>query len=184
MTPVVHTSAGILGWHLSEKIKLRYLFLFILVSNLPDTDFIPLLIFGKAAPAHQLYTHNIFFSIAGALIFFPLIKETRARVALMLTSISHLIFDLCVIDSWGDVGFRLFWPVTEKLYNFGFFFCLKRGTMSDVFSLHNLITVSAETVLITLPILIISRNSMKTLALNHGIIKGSPITKKSRKGVS
>ncbi len=159
MTPIVHTSAGILGWHFSRTRKLSFLFLFILISNLPDTDFIPVVLFGKAAPPHQLYTHNIFFSIAGALLFFPLLKEKREKLALFLTSISHLCFDLCVMDNWGEVGFRLFWPASEKLYNFGFFFCLKRGTLSDVFSLHNLITVSAETILIGLPCLIIARSS-------------------------
>ena len=48
MSPVVHSSVALLGWQKSAENKnIKSLFLFLLISNLPDIDFIFSLIFGK-----------------------------------------------------------------------------------------------------------------------------------------
>lgn len=155
MTPVVHSAVGLLGWQLSDSEKnIKTLFLFVLVSNLPDIDFL-LFVFFKSGDVqiHQWLTHNIFFITFFTLPLFFFFKARRERIALLLVAFSHLLLDLVIIDPVPPIGIRIFYPAWNRLFNFGFFPNFLRGGVSDIFSWHNLMTVSLEVLCFVLPIL-------------------------------
>ena len=155
MTPLAHSAIGLLGWQkaVSEK-NIKTLFIFVLCSNLPDIDFliIPLLRSGDMQ-FHQSYTHNIFFIGLVTLILFNVFKTGKARLSLFLVAVSHLVLDLIIIDPVAPVGIRVFFPLWNKLFNFGFFPNFLRGDLGMVFSWHNLMTVALEVSLFALPVL-------------------------------
>ena len=100
VTPIVHSAIGLLGWQKSGSEKnIKTLFLFILVSNLPDIDFLFLLLMGSGdLQLHQSYTHNIFFIGLVTLFLFGVFKTGRERLSLFLVAVSHLVLDLIIID--------------------------------------------------------------------------------------
>jgi hypothetical protein len=154
VTPIVHSAIGLLGWQKSGSEKnIKTLFLFILVSNLPDIDFLFLLLMGsRDSQLHQSYTHNIFFIGLVTLFLFGVFKTGRERVSLFLVAVSHLVLDLIIIDPVAPVGFRMFFPLWDELFNFGIFPNFLRGNLSDIFSWHNVKTVTMEVVFFVLPI--------------------------------
>lgn len=102
---------------------------------------------------HQSYTHNIFFVGLVILILFTIFKTGKARLSLFLVAVSHLVLDLIIIDPVAPVGFRVFFPLWDKLFNFGFFPNFLRGDLGTVFSWHNLWTVVSEVSFFAFPIL-------------------------------
>lgn len=127
-------------------------------------DFLLYYLFGRPQVfIHQLYSHNIFVSLAVALVFFPFLKSARERGGLVLISLSHLFMDLFVIDNVPPVGFRLFFPVYNKFYNYGFFPFVQRGSARDLFSVHNLIAVTCEVVIFVVPALVLCRKELSLL---------------------
>lgn len=157
MSPIVHSGIALLGWQKSTALENKHvktLLVFLLVSNLPDIDFLFFLVIGKKAFAiHQYYTHNVFFTAAFTLLFFPLLKQKRERIGLYLVAFSHLLLDLITIDGAAPFGFRLFYPLSEKLYYFGIFPNLHKKTLEEVFSFHNLWVLAFETAVCLLPVL-------------------------------
>jgi membrane-bound metal-dependent hydrolase YbcI (DUF457 family) len=163
VTPIVHSAVGLVGWHkaVSQK-NIKTLFLFILISNIPDIDFFLFIFFSKQElQLHQSYTHNIFFISFFTLFLFLLFRTNKERIGLFLVSFSHLILDLVIIDPVSPVGFRLFFPLSDKLVNFGFFPNFLRGSFGELFSWHNMVTISLETTFFVIPILVISGREIK-----------------------
>ena len=157
MSPVTHLAAGLLGWQLAaEKKNLKLLILFILLANLPDFDFVFYLLLGEEIVGlHQYYTHNVFFVGLTALAFRPFFKTKKERLALLLVAFSHLALDFLTIDGVPPIGFRLFYPFSRQLVNFGIFPNLMKGTWAEVFSWHNLQVICFETVLFLVPLLLV-----------------------------
>jgi len=155
VTPIVHSAIGLLGWQKSGvKMNLKTLICFILVSNLPDVDFLIIPLLGSVdMQFHQSYTHNIFFIGLVTLILFSVFKTGRARLSLFLVAVSHLVLDLIIIDPVAPVGFRVFFPLWNRLFNFGFFPNFLRGDLIRIFSWHNLRTVVLEVFFFALPVL-------------------------------
>jgi membrane-bound metal-dependent hydrolase YbcI (DUF457 family) len=157
MSPIVHTGVALLSWQKSteeENKNLITLLLFILISNLPDIDFMLFFIIGKKAFAtHQYYTHNIFFVGIIPLLFFPVLKQKKERIGLYLAAYSHLLLDLFTIDGTAPFGFRLFYPISDRLFHLGFFPNLHKKTLEEVFSLHNLWVLLLEAVVCLLPVI-------------------------------
>jgi len=162
MTPIVHSAVGLLGWQKTvSKKNIKTLFLFILISNFPDIDFFLFLFVGKKElQLHQSYTHNFLFVGFLTILFFLFFKQKKERIALFLVSLSHLLLDLIIIDPVDPIGFRLFFPFWDKLFNFGFFPNLLRGSIAEVFSWHNFITISLEIIIFGLPILFYYRKEL------------------------
>ncbi|MCK4835930.1 MAG: metal-dependent hydrolase [Candidatus Aminicenantes bacterium] len=163
MTPIVHSAIGLLGWQkAASKKNIKTLFLFVLISNIPDIDFlIFLFVDGKGLQVHQSHTHNIFFIGIFTFLLFFFFKKKKERLALFLVSFSHLVLDLIIIDPVPPIGFRVFFPVWNKLFNFGFFPNFLRGGFADVFSLPNLMTISMEVLCFVVPILYLCGKEVK-----------------------
>ena len=161
MSPVGHSSVALLVWQKSLKNKnLKTLLLFLLISNLPDIDFLFSLFIGKKTAAiHQYYTHNIFFVCVTALLFFPILKQTKERIGFFLVAFSHLLLDLLVIDTVPPIGFRLFYPLSNQVFNFGIFPNMERGNLAVVFALHNLWVLVLEAAVFLVPVLIYYRKA-------------------------
>ena len=159
MSPVTHSAAGLLGWQMAaEKKNLKTLFLFILLANLPDLDFVFYLLLGeKIVGLHQYFTHNVFFVGLTALAFWPFFKTKKERLVLLLVAFSHLGLDVLTIDGVPPIGFRLFYPCSQQLFNFGIFPNLLKGTWGEVFSWHNLQVVCFETLLSLVPLFLAFR---------------------------
>ena len=156
MSPIVHSSVALLGWQkTAENKNLKTLFLFLLISNLPDIDFLFSLIIGKKSLAvHQLYTHNVFFVCFTAFLFFPILKQKKERIGFFLVAFSHLLLDLLCIDMVPPVGFRMFYPLSNQLFNFGIFPSLERDNLASLFALHNLWVLTLEAAIFLVPVLI------------------------------
>jgi membrane-bound metal-dependent hydrolase YbcI (DUF457 family) len=161
MSPVGHSSIALLGWQKSVKNKrIKTLLLFLLISNFPDIDFLFSLFIGKKTAAiHQYYTHNIFFVCVTALLFFPIIKPKRERIGFFLVAFSHLLLDLWVIDTVPPIGFRLFYPLSNQVFNFGIFPNMERGNLADVFTLYNFWVLALEAAVFLVPVVIYYRKS-------------------------
>ena len=166
MSPIVHTGIALLSWQKSteeERKNLITLLLFIFISNLPDIDFMFFFIIGeKAFSIHQYYTHNIFFVGIIPLLFFPILKQKKERIGLYLAAYSHLLLDLFTIDGAAPFGFRLFYPISDRLFHFGFFPNLHKKTLEEVFSLHNLWVLLLETAVCLLPVIFYYRKEFRS----------------------
>ena len=159
MSPVAHSAFGLLGWQtLSGKKNLKTLLLFILIANLPDIDFALYLFLGeKALSLHQYFTHNIFFVAITAAACWPLFKSQKERVGIFLVAFSHLLLDFLTIDIAHPKGFRLFYPFSSQLFNWGVFPNLLKDNWAEVFSFYNLLVISLETALFMMPVFLVYR---------------------------
>ena len=156
MSPVAHSAIGLLGWQrFSGKKNLKTLMLFILIANLPDIDFVPYLLLGqKALNFHQYFTHNIFFVVLTAMAAWLFFKTKKERAALLLVALSHLLLDFLTIDGSTPIGFRLFYPFSQQLFNMGIF---PNFLKENLFSLHNFLVVCFETAFFMIPVLLVYR---------------------------
>ncbi len=165
MTPLPHAAVGMVAWKIaSRREDARALFIFMLVSCLPDLDFFLYHLFGKPdILKHQLYSHNIFFALLSAFVFFPLLKTKRERTALALAALSHLLMDVFVIDDVAPIGFRPFWPLSDCFASFGFFPYVRRGTLVEVLSLKNAFAFGLEIVMFVVPAVVYCRREIRDL---------------------
>jgi membrane-bound metal-dependent hydrolase YbcI (DUF457 family) len=165
MTPLSHAAVGLVGWKfLSRRDDLRALAAFLLVSCLPDLDFVLYYILGRPRIfSHQLYSHNILVALASAFLFFPVLKSSRQRWGLVLVGLSHLVMDIFVVDEVPPVGFRPFWPVSGLLVNFGFFPYVRRGTWEQVLTLRNLTALGLELLVFVIPAIFLCRRELAFL---------------------
>ncbi len=168
MTPIGHTGAALLGLKAAQEDKnIKTLFIFVLLANLPDIDFCFFLFLGpKAFSMHQYFTHNIFFVSLGAGAGALFLKTRRQRLMLCLTAYSHLLLDLFTIDGAAPVGFRLFYPLSERLYNFGIFPNIMKGSINEVFSLHNGWVLGFELLVFSVPVWLVYRGGFAANSSN------------------
>jgi len=165
MTPLAHAAVGLVGWkYFARRKDTKALVFFVVAACAVDLDFLLYYLFGRPQVfIHQLYSHNIFISLLAALIFFPFLKTARARWGLVFISMTHLFMDLFVIDNVLPIGFRVFFPVYNKFYSYGFFPFVQRGSARDLFSLHNLVAVACEVAVFVIPALILCRKELALL---------------------
>jgi membrane-bound metal-dependent hydrolase YbcI (DUF457 family) len=165
MTPLPHAAVGLVAWKfLSRRDDLRALTAFLLVSCLPDLDFVLYNILGRPRLfSHQLYSHNILIALASAFLFFPLLRSSRERWSLVLVGLSHLVIDVFVVDDVPPVGFRPFWPFSRLLVSFGFFPYVRRGNLEQVLTLRNLTAFGLELLVFVIPAILICRRELAFL---------------------
>jgi len=163
MTPIAHSSAGFLGWEIfSENKNPRTLIIFILMANIPDIDFFFYFLLGKdIVGPHQYYTHNIFFVVLAAVIFWPLINSGKERAGVLLVAFSHLILDLFTIDTADPIGFRLFYPLSRQLFNLGLFPNILKSNWAEIFSFNNIKTFCLEIVIFVFPVYLLHKKKFK-----------------------
>ena len=157
MSPIAHTGIGLLGWELASSRKnIKTFLLFLLVANLADIDFLLYLVFRtRRFYLHQYFTHNIFFVVITVSFLSLLLKARRDRLGLILTGLFHLVQDIIVFDPVRPVGIRLFYPLSSKLINVGFFPHLHRGGLRAMVSAENAEVLLLETLVFVAPVLII-----------------------------
>jgi hypothetical protein len=172
MTPLSHAAVGLIGWKYADRRHdLKTLLIFVFISCLPDADCFLFPLLGKPDWLfHQRFTHNVGIALLSALIFFPFLRMARARIGLILVTLSHLIMDLSVVDTLAPIGFRPFLPFSDALLNFGIFPFVKRGTVAQVLSVPNLIAIGLELGLFVLPALILSRKEIAALRKNKSSV--------------
>jgi len=166
MSPIAHSGVALLGWELSSTRKTVKSFLvFFAIANIPDIDFFLFLVFGRSRLSlHQYVTHNLFFVIIVAGLFSLLLPAARDRWGLILVGLSHLVLDIIVIDPARPIGIRLFFPLSKKIFNFGFFPHLERAGISNWFSGKNLAVMALEAAVFVAPILILfGRDLVRTV---------------------
>ena len=164
MSPIAHSGLGLLGWEMAAPRKTwQTLALFVFVANFADVDFLFHLVFGpRPLFIHQYYTHNILFALGTAGLFALALPKGRDRVGLLLVGLSHLAADLIVVDLVHPVGIRLFFPVSNHLYNVGIFPYLQRWPAGAVFSGKNLVVLALEAAVFVLPVAVLFRKKFGT----------------------
>jgi hypothetical protein len=166
MSPIAHSGVALLGWELSSTRKTVKSFLvFFAIANIPDIDFFLFLVFGRSRLSlHQYVTHNLFFVIIVAGLFSLLLPAARDRWGLILVGLSHLVLDIIVIDPARPIGIRLFFPLSKKIFNFGFFPHLERAGISNWFSGKNLLVMALEAAVFVAPVLVLfGRDLVRTV---------------------
>jgi hypothetical protein len=162
VSPLGHAGIGLLGWQIMDRKKTAgSLGLFLFAANWPDIDFVFSGIFGnRGIFRHQLFTHNVFFVLAGCALLALLLPRGVGRWGLILTGLSHLPLDFIVVDTVPPIGIRPFWPVSDALYNIGLFPNLERGPWRVIFSPRNFLVLGLEFLIFVLPVIILFRRSL------------------------
>ncbi|NMD11837.1 MAG: hypothetical protein GYA74_11750, partial [Acidobacteria bacterium] len=153
---------GLLGWRLFDrKQTVGTLFLYLLIANAADVDFLLHAVFrDRAVFIHQYYTHNLPFVLAVSLGFMFLLRDGPSRWGLVLTGISHLAADVIVVDTLKPVGIRLFFPISGVFYNLPWFPFLQRGAWKEMVTLRNLAVLGLEFGIFVLPVLLLFPKSL------------------------
>jgi membrane-bound metal-dependent hydrolase YbcI (DUF457 family) len=156
VSPIAHSGIGLLGWEMASSRKnVKTFLLFLFVANMADLDFMLYLVFRtRRSYIHQYYTHNIFFVVIAASLLSLLLKTRRDRLGLILVGLFHLVQDIIVFDPVRPVGIRLFYPISSKLINLGFFPHLHRGGLRGTVSAGNAATLFLEALVFVAPVLI------------------------------
>ncbi len=162
--PIGHALAGI-AW---QRARPGFFFkngwldavFLILLSNLPDVDFLPGFILGSP----NLYHHGIFHSLGAALAVAVLLAavlypERRCflphAAGIFLVFYFHLLLDFFTLDSMAPYGLPLFWPFTSRYFIAArpFFINIVRSAASgdffiSLFNRHNLTAALREIVVV------------------------------------
>jgi inner membrane protein len=96
-------------------------------SNSPDYDYLIGLVKGNLLWGHRLFTHTVLFALLAGVIagvvgrmlhkkFFPVLAITSSLVLVHLL-LDYLSFDC---EPSNGIGVPLFWPLSDKFYNFPF----------------------------------------------------------------
>jgi len=134
----------------------------LLISNLPDIDFLFGFAVGNPNRFHHLWTHSLMFAImAGGLygmIYTLFTKKNGFKVGLMVAGIvcSHLLLDFLSKDTREPCGMPLFWPFSQAFFlsPVPLFSDISKSSSSgtflgSLFCLYNLRTVMIEVALLS-----------------------------------
>lgn len=135
---------------------------YIVLANLPDIDFAPILIYGFKAVKmfHQAYTHNLGFCFGSALLIALIVSWRLDRPFLKLFGIfflliySHVILDSMGYDTNPPLGVQLFYPFTSSHFMFpiSLFIGAAKSNYKELFSLWNFYGAVLEVVLFLPPL--------------------------------
>src|SRR5918996_1228730 len=137
--------------------------LYLFAANAPDLDFIPGLFVGQPSRFHHGPSHSIGFAILFAAIASVCFRrKTHAFVMAFSLYLSHVLLDYLIQDPSPPHGVPLFWPFSYEYYMAPFAFFRRfdyashsvESLLSPMLTLHNLLTVLLEVVLL-LPLLIL-----------------------------
>ena len=137
------------------------------MAELPDIDFLFGFLTNEPNKYHHGFTHSFMFVIViGLLVAVVTSWRNRSqfgRHALLFTGagISHIVLDSLAKDTTPPYGAPIFWPFTDKFYISPVIVFSDMHRASDsarffpsMFTLHNLMTVTRE-VLILLPLIVL-----------------------------
>jgi inner membrane protein len=142
-SPVGHSLSGLVVYlALGDRVKRTPLIIlfFILISNLPDFDFLPGLLVGVPGLFHRGVSHSICMGMLIGILVGAIYKKypggdffRAALIGFILYSI-HNVLDLFSISLKGPSGFQLLWPFSDH------YFLSKIGVFMNVtysFSTHD-----------------------------------------------
>jgi inner membrane protein len=158
-SPVGHTIAGLCGYVLLARgvvprHRMKLLLASVVLSNLPDIDFLPGLFWGSLGMFHRQATHSLVAALVSGLLVGILMKKRNFPAwpwGLWAFSLylSHIFLDM-LIDS--SRGVQFLWPFSRSYLSFpiaifkGFDYSASSalGTIQVLFSFNNLLTVLWE----------------------------------------
>lgn len=158
MSPIGHSLTGLSLYALLTRQAvtgkdIKVLIPVIILSNLPDLDFIPGLISGQLNIFHNLFTHSLFFALLISLLFIPFKAFCRnlrlsPLIVFLLLSLHLIIDSLCGprLGFHPTYGVAFFYPVYTPWIKmpFALFYGIKHKDLSALASLYNLRTVFLE----------------------------------------
>lgn len=161
-TPVGHSLAGSAIFIFSrtgDKSKsIKELLLYVLVSIMPDFDFIPGIFIGNPNYFHHGVTHSIGFAFLVALIASRIIKFNgypawKNFSIFFSLYMAHTIIDYFAVDTTGPFGEKLLWPFSNSYYlsSHPVFMGVKHSDLAGLFSLYNIKVILYE-ILLFLPL--------------------------------
>lgn len=128
--PLAHTSVGVASfilairgnkYHLSRRKILAGIITFAACANIPDLDFIPGILVGKANKYHHGISHSLIFSFIAGLVlvsvvhrYFREIPAKRFYIFFLVTVVSHPLLDLLSLDTSIPYGVPLLWPAQDE----------------------------------------------------------------------
>jgi membrane-bound metal-dependent hydrolase YbcI (DUF457 family) len=159
-TPVAHSLAGAAIALLSSgkrPLDLKVLTTSILAACVADIDFGVGFLVGRNV--HHYFTHSVGFTLFFAGTVYLLAQAyTRDRPAfdtlvLGVSYLSHILLDLLSKDTAAPYGLQLFWPLSDEFYIFPIlvFDDIWRGTLAQLFGLHNWLAVAREILILGPP---------------------------------
>lgn len=161
-SPILHTAAGLAAALLLRRARPSVRFWplaahAVVVSSLPDLDYLPGLAVGQLNAFHQGPTHSLAAVVAAAVglsLVAPLrhaIGLPRFRLCFLFTLsllLLHLLLDAFTQDFRPPIGIPLFWPFSDAPVHASFSLFLfpawSKMTLSDLFTAANLRPVLAE----------------------------------------
>ena len=169
-SPIGHSLAGCAiyaGTNDNYTISWKTLFLYILVANLPDFDFIPGFLLGAPNSFHRGVSHSLGFAFLFGIVLGLLVARNTTtqrffKNILIFSGLyfSHIFLDLFSMDTSIPIGEKLFWPVSNEYFSapFHFFLDIKRKVSSNyefittLFSFHNFLAILIE-IAVLIPVL-------------------------------
>ena len=169
-TPLGHSLVGYSIYRNQHVLQSRtpwmMFFQVVLISILPDIDFVFGTMVGNPNRYHHLWTHSLaFVLLVGGLygLGYTLLKRKNGFKAGGVVSgivLSHIILDFFSRDTREPCGMPLFWPIHNGFYHapVTIFLDVSKASsnsafLGSLFSLHNLRTVLMEVVVLS-PLLI------------------------------
>ncbi|OVE73706.1 hypothetical protein BVX93_01000 [bacterium B13(2017)] len=167
--PVGHSLAGYIFYDYKPLLffnRAWHSFLFIvMLSNLPDIDFLPGLIVGEPNLYHHGISHSLGAALVVGIIFgFIFKKKTNFFTVFFFTSsiyYSHVLIDFFTEDLRKPIGIMLFWPLNDIYYSSPvplFAKTIRASTTKDffpsLFNLHNFLAIIREVIVMSVVILI------------------------------
>ena len=162
-SPIGHTLAGlaVLAGHRRLALRIKTAAMVILLANLPDFDFLLGFAVGVPNRYNHHFTHSfIFVIVAGFFAAFVCAKKNSTHfrdyaVLFLVTGFLHVILDLFAVDTSAPYGAPIFWPFSSDYYiaPISLFTDIKRsasmqGFWSSLFSVHNMVAIGREVVLL------------------------------------
>lgn len=160
-SPVGHMLGGYIaaGRYCKRASILSSLMVLIFAANAPDLDFLYGAIRGDFNGLHHGASHSIGAVIMFVALVYAFCKALNKQAGQLsaiagLAYSSHLALDLVTVDTTAPHGMKLFWPINEHyiLAPQTLFQNIEHGAMGDsllaalssIFSMHNLVSVGAE----------------------------------------
>ena len=129
--PLAHATAGYLvhragrGVPSEDRSSLagwRRAVVFMLLGNLPDSDFLVGFVIGRPGLFHRGVTHTLLAAVVFAIVAGAVVRRcSRGRfgpAALLFGAVylSHLLLDYLTIDTWPPAGAQFLWPFSSAYF--------------------------------------------------------------------
>lgn len=138
------------------------LFAMLIAANACDFDYLPGLFIGAPNVLHRWLGHSAVWAALASVVTWLIWRRTTSHVprwalpVLLSIALSHIVADYFDEDNRAPYGILALWPFSDQflISTHPVFLSLKKSSITDVFSWHNLRTLAHE-ILLTLPPLLV-----------------------------